>query len=81
MGSDKNRGIKFQIFVGSGPRWIVMPNLVSSMQVPWSPPDLGLLKLNFDGSCVRERGLAGYIIRNEFGETRISFLSQFQTDL
>lgn len=41
------------------------------------PSIYGIIKLNFDGSCVYDRSLGGYggIIRKEFGETRISFAS------
>lgn len=37
--------------------------------IPWSPPPVGLLKLNFDGSCMSEVGRAGYggAISNELG--------------
>lgn len=42
----------------------------------WSPPELGILKLNFNRSCVCDLGLAGYggIIRNGSGDTLISFV-------
>lgn len=57
----------------------VQPHLVSVMLVAWSPPRLGLLKLNFDGNCVQELDLAGYgdVIRNISGESMISFAGPF----
>lgn len=48
---------------------------VSLRSDAWSPPEMVLLKLNFDGSCVHELVLAGDrgIIRNGSGGTLLSF--------
>lgn len=45
------------------------------VHVPWAPPDVGLLKLNFDSNCMREVGFAGYggVIQNDLGFTVLSF--------
>lgn len=47
---------------------------------PWSPPPTRLLKLNFDGSCKREEGLAGYggLISNNSGLSLLSFAGPIQ---
>lgn len=44
--------------------------------VPWSPPGDGHLKINFDGSCLCEIGLAGYggVICNAVGSIVLSFV-------
>lgn len=41
----------------------------------WSPPAVGRSKLNSDGSCLREMGLAGYggVVRNDIGTIVVSF--------
>lgn len=51
----------------------------SRPQVPWAPLSVGLLKLNFDGSCRCEAGLAGYggVNRNDSGSTMLSFTGRF----
>lgn len=44
----------------------------------WIPPDLGRLKLNFDGSWSEDR-LAGYggVLRNDLASTELSFVGPF----
>lgn len=36
-------------------------------QVRWNPPDIGNIKVNFDGSVKEGQGTAGYVIRNYAG--------------
>lgn len=38
----------------------VQPHLYPIVSVAWSASELGLLKLNFDGSCTQDLGLASY---------------------
>lgn len=54
----------------------VQPHLDPVLPVAWSPPGLGLLKLNFDGSCVRELDPTGFggVIQNSSRQTLISFI-------
>lgn len=61
----------------------VLQHLASRPAVPWSRLAIGLLKLNFDGSCMREVGIAGYegVIRNDSGLLYSLLLDQFEMDL
>lgn len=54
---------------------LVKANVPSFSSVPWQPPELGYLKLNFDGSCTRKSGLAefGGVIRDHLGMSRSPF--------
>lgn len=48
-------------------------------KVSWCSLEVDLLKLNFDGSCMREYGLAcfGGVIRELSWEIRLSFVGPF----
>ncbi|KAB2629940.1 hypothetical protein D8674_007459 [Pyrus ussuriensis x Pyrus communis] len=36
--------------------------------IRWRPPDVGFVKLNFDGSVVNQGATSSFVIRNETGE-------------
>lgn len=40
--------------------------------IRWKPPQMGLLKINFDGSVVNSKAAAGFIIRGEEGTPIVS---------
>lgn len=49
----------------------------SPQPASWHTPELGFLKLNFDGNCVQECALAGYggVIRDHTGEFGLLLLA------
>lgn len=69
------------IYVGIGPRLTCGQATSSSSSSPssssivWHPPELGLLKLNFDESCVQDHGKNRFrgVIRDHGGVFWISF--------
>ncbi|KAB2625369.1 hypothetical protein D8674_017029 [Pyrus ussuriensis x Pyrus communis] len=45
--------------------------------IRWSPPKVGFVKLNFDGSVVNQQGTSGFVIRNEMGSHFIAGARRF----